>query len=87
MYSSGVARFEWARVQRFKKGPVIPLTGFVCSANKHSSYSCNVWVGLIGLKFVIHAISVISDETNYCRLVIYTIQEKFILLINRMVEI
>jgi len=37
---SGVARLEWARVQRFQKGPVVPLTGFVswfvCSANNHS---------------------------------------------------
>jgi len=56
---SGVARLEWARVQRFQKGPVVPLnTEFVCSANKHSPYSGNVCrVGLIGLKFVIQAIS------------------------------
>ena len=52
---SGVARLEWARVQRFQKGPVVPLTGFVCSTNKQSPYCGNIWVGLIGLKFVIQA--------------------------------
>ena len=51
------ARLEWARVQRFQKGHLVPLTGFVCSANKQSPgpYSGSFWVGLIGLKFVIQA--------------------------------
>ena len=53
--TSGVARLEWARVQRFQKGSFVPLTEFVCSANKQSPYSGNFWVGLLGLKFVIQA--------------------------------
>ena len=52
---SGVARLEWARVQRFQEGPFVPLIGFFCSANKQSPYSGNFWVGLIVLKFVIQA--------------------------------
>jgi len=40
---------------KIPKGPIVPLTGFVRSANKQSPYSGNFWVGLIGLKFVIQA--------------------------------
>ena len=80
---SGVARLEWARVQRFQKGPVVPLTGFVCSTNKQSPYSGDFWVGgRPNRPKVCHTskcqrFPVISDETNYQRFKKY-------FLINRM---
>jgi len=69
---SGVASLEWARVQRFQKGPSSPLQGSsAVQTSMQSPYSGNFWVILVGLNFVIQTkvrFPVISDETNYCRL-------------------
>ena len=89
---SGVARLEWARVQRFQKGHLVPLTGFVCSANKQSPgpYSGSFWVGLIGLKFVIQA--KVKDFRKFQTKpttagLYYALFKKIYFLINRMIKI
>jgi len=86
---SGVARLECARVQRFKKAPLVPFTVFICSANKQSQHSGNFWVVLM---FVIQAkvklrFTVILDETYYTADLCYTLFKKKKILINRMVKI
>ena len=67
--NSGVAKLEWARVQRFQKSKqVIPIFWqFLGRPNRpkvcHTSKS--------------QRFPEISDETNHCRLVLHTIQVNF----------